>query len=122
MHEDEDIEELEKVLTVVEEKVPKLLREIVEAVSSPERARKMGEAIAEFYKKLKESGMSDEMAEKLTLEFLRANNFMDLIGKLVGEERKGGSIEEELESISKLLGGERSRGPKGGSETSEANP
>ncbi|HDJ27088.1 MAG TPA: hypothetical protein ENF35_02085 [Aciduliprofundum sp.] len=102
MPEDEDIEELERVLTVVEEKVPKLLREIVDAVSSPERARKMGEAIAEFYKKLKESGMSDEMAEKLTLEFLKANSVMGSIGK--------------------LLSGEWGRGPKGGSETSETNP
>ncbi|MCD6106552.1 MAG: hypothetical protein J7J79_04260 [Thermoplasmata archaeon] len=120
MPEDEDIEELERVLTVVEEKVPKLLREIVDAVSSPERARKMGEAIAEFYKKLKESGMSDEMAEKLTFEFLRANNIMNLLDKLVGDERRGEGFAEKLESISKLLGGER--GHKGDSETPKTNP
>ncbi len=86
MPEEEDVEKLERLLSVVEEKVPKLLREIVEAVSSPERARKMGEAVAEFYRKLKESGMSDEMAEKLTLEFLRSNNVIGAVRDLLKGE------------------------------------
>jgi len=74
-----DVEELRKVLSVVSTEIPKLLDAISKTIYSPENAEKLGEQTAAFYKKLKDAGMNDEQAAKLTEAFMA--NFS--IGKVI---------------------------------------
>jgi len=106
MGEKSDIEELEKVLKTVSEQIPALIRGIIGSIFSAEAGRNMGAAAANFYKELKAGGIPDEVAIKMTQDYIKT--FTDL-GDLIREamSRKGGLSEEhgkELgEKISKAI-------------------
>lgn len=75
-----DVEELEKVLTIVSEKVPTLLNQLADVLYGKDRAQQYGKAVAAFYKELRDAGMSDEKAYELTQEYMSAMS----IGKMMG--------------------------------------
>jgi len=76
----EDVEQLEKILTVVSEKVPALLNQLADVLYGKDRAQQYGKAVAAFYKELRDAGMSDDKAYELTQEYMSAMS----IGKLMG--------------------------------------
>ncbi len=84
-----DIEELKEVLGTVSEMVPSLIRGIVGSIFSAEAGRNMGAAAANFYKELKAAGMPEEVAVRMTEDYVKT--FTDL-GKLIREatSQKGG--------------------------------
>jgi len=84
-----DIEELKGVLGTVSEMVPSLIRGIVGSIFSAEAGRNMGAAAANFYKELKAAGMPEEVAIRMTEDYVKT--FTD-IGKLIREvaSQKGG--------------------------------
>jgi len=76
----QDPEELRQILDVVSEKVPKLLNELSNSIPkllggvrdtiySQEAGKNMGKAIATFYKELKDGGIPDELALKMTEDY-----------------------------------------------------
>ncbi len=79
-----DPEKIKEILDVVSEKIPGLLKELSSLLYSPESAKQYAEAAATFYKKLKEAGMSDEEAFKLTSQYMSTLNLGKMMSN-VGE-------------------------------------
>ena len=94
----EDVEELKEVLDVVSEKVPRLIREVMEALMDPGRAREFGRAVAEFYSELLKHGMPPEEAARLTEKFMDSYSIKALSRQIFGNmdtERRGDGGEED---------------------------
>ncbi|MBT9177254.1 MAG: hypothetical protein DDT20_01587 [Firmicutes bacterium] len=64
------VEEISKLLGVVSDKVPHLIKSIKEVVYSPEAGKGMGQAVGNFYKELITSGIDTELASSLTRDYL----------------------------------------------------
>jgi hypothetical protein len=83
-----DVEELKEVLSVVSKEVPSLIKSIVASVFSEEAGRDMGKAAAAFYKELKEAGIPEETAVKMTENYISVFTSLGDILKGVGKEKK----------------------------------
>jgi len=96
--EKEDIEELREVLGVVSKEVPGLIKGIIASVFSEEAGKGMGKAAAAFYKELKEGGMPEETAVKMTENYISVfTSLGDVMKKAVGgKKEKGEEIGEEI--------------------------
>ncbi len=90
----EDPEELKAVLGVVSEEVPGLIKGILDSVFSEEAAKDMGKAAGTFYKELKQSGIPDEVAVKMTENYI---GMFTNVGNMFGRGRKDSEVGEELE-------------------------
>ena len=97
--EKEDVEELREVLGVVSKEVPSLIKSIIGSVFSEEAGRDMGKAAAAFYKELKDAGMPEETAVKMTENYVSVfTSLGDVMKKAVSGEHKvkGEDIGEEI--------------------------
>ncbi|MGQ9743001.1 MAG: hypothetical protein ACUVQW_00135 [Candidatus Bathycorpusculaceae bacterium] len=86
--EKEDVEELKEVLSVVSKEVPSLIKSIIGSVFSEETGRDMGKAAAAFYKELKEAGMPEETAVRMTENYVSVFTSLGDILKHAGKEKK----------------------------------
>jgi len=96
----EDAEEVEAILGVVSKEVPALIKGIIGSVFSEEAGRDMGKAAGAFYKELKESGVPDETAVKMTENYLGVfTSLGDIMKKFeFGKGKKSRSeVEKEIE-------------------------
>jgi len=66
----EEAEELKEILSVVSKEIPALIRGIIGSVFSEEAGRDMGRAAAAFYSELKEGGMPEDVAVKMTENYI----------------------------------------------------
>ena len=66
----DDAEEVKEILGVVSKEVPALIKNLIASVFSEEAGRNMGKAAAAFYKELKDSGMPNELALKMTEDYM----------------------------------------------------
>jgi len=79
-HSHEDAEEVKEILSVVSTEIPTLIKNILSSVFSEEAGRNMGKAAAAFYKELKESGIPDETAIRMTEDYTKTfTGFGDLL-------------------------------------------
>jgi hypothetical protein len=93
----EDVEELREVLNVVSKEVPTMIRNILSSVFSEEAGRDMGKAAAAFYKQLKEAGMPEETAVKMTENYVSVfTSLSDIMKKSAGGRGKDDEIGEEI--------------------------
>lgn len=105
----EDVEELKEVLSVVSDKVPALIKGLVQSVFSAEAAADMGKAAATYYKELKAGGIPDEVAIKMTQDYIgtftRISEFIKSASRGHGErERRFDDIADDVEkSVRKKL-------------------
>jgi hypothetical protein len=83
-----DVEELKLVLSTVSTELPALIRNIIASVFSEEAGRNMGKAAAAFYKELKDGGMPDEMAMKMTEDYMKTFTGLGNILKQVSTGKK----------------------------------
>jgi DNA gyrase/topoisomerase IV subunit A len=96
---EEDVEELKEVLGVVSKEVPSLIKGIIGSVFSEEAGRDMGKAAAAFYKELKDAGIPEETAVKMTENYVSVfTSLGDVMKKAVSGKReiKGEEIGEEI--------------------------
>ncbi|UCH32603.1 MAG: hypothetical protein JSV05_04290 [Candidatus Bathyarchaeota archaeon] len=83
----DDAEEVKEILSVVSTEVPTLIKNIIATVFSEDAGRNMGKAAAAFYKELKESGMPDEVALRMTEDYMKTfTGFGDLLKQSIGKE------------------------------------
>ncbi|UCD95861.1 MAG: hypothetical protein JSV35_04970 [Candidatus Bathyarchaeota archaeon] len=87
----DDAKEVKEILSVVSTEVPGLIRNILASVFSEEAGRSMGKAAAAFYKELKEGGMPDPVAIKMTEEYM--GTFTSL-GDMLKRAGKGMELRE----------------------------
>lgn len=99
---EKDIEKLKEVLNVVSTEIPKILDAISKTIYSPENAERLGEQTAAFYKKLKDAGMNDEQAAKLTEAFMANFSIGKVIEQVIGPlGKRNNDIDEDIEKAIK---------------------
>jgi hypothetical protein len=69
-HRPESPEDIAEILSVVSDKIPALIKGLVGAVFSEESARNMAKAAATYYKELKAGGFPDDLALKMTQDYV----------------------------------------------------
>jgi hypothetical protein len=84
----EEVEEVRQILGVVSAQVPALIKGLISAVFSEEAGKNMGKAAAAFYKELKDSGMPDDVAVKMTEDYIGVFRSLGDILKRVGKKGK----------------------------------
>ncbi|MFQ5907596.1 MAG: hypothetical protein ACE5JE_02025 [Thermoplasmata archaeon] len=97
----EDAEEIQAILSVVSTEVPKLLTAISESLFGAEQTGKYAEAVADFYKSLREAGMDEDKAFELTKQFMDRSNLVGMIQEMIGKadwsEHKDTDWQSEIE-------------------------
>jgi len=84
-HERMDPKEIAEIMDAVSEKIPGLIRGVLDSFFSPEAASKIGKSVAEFRKSLIEGGISEAEAQQMTREYLRT---LTAWGNLLREVRR----------------------------------
>ena len=95
-HEQMETENLKEILGVVSSEVPALIKSILSSVFSEEAGRSMGKAAAAYYKELKDGGLPEQVAVKLTEDYMRT---FTSIGDML---RSGGRVQLSGESGERL--------------------
>jgi hypothetical protein len=95
-------EEVRDILDAVSTQVPGLIKSILGSVFSEEAGRNMGKAAAAYYKELKDGGMPEQVAVKMTEDYMRT--FTSLGEMLRGMGRGGPGA-----NIGANIGGEVSK-------------
>lgn len=88
-------EDLKEVLSAVSTEVPGLIRSILSSVFSEEAGKSMGKAAAAYYKELKNGGLPEQVAVKMTEDYMKT--FTSLGDMLRSGGRHGGNDEFEKE-------------------------
>ena len=93
-------EEVKEILDVVAVKIPDLLEALSDVLYSKDNAAKYGDAIASFYNRLLEAGMSPEQAFSLTEKYMSSLSPFQAMGGMFKGGREGnnhGGINLKLE-------------------------
>jgi hypothetical protein len=100
MHGRVEPENIKELLGVVSSEVPTLIKNILASVFSEEAGRSMGKAAAAYYKELKNGGLPEPVAVKLTEDYMRTfTSIGDLLrshGKTDWHGESGEDIGEEI--------------------------
>ena len=86
-HEEVDPESIKEILGVVSSEIPAMIKSILSSVFSEEAGRNMGKAAAAYYKELKDGGLPEQVAVKMTEEYMRT---FTSIGEMLRSAGKGG--------------------------------
>jgi hypothetical protein len=89
-----EAEEVKEILSAVSTQVPALIKSILSSVFSEEAGRNMGKAAAAYYKELKDGGMPEDVAVRMTQEYMRT---FTSLGSLLQNIGKGGKLSEKAE-------------------------
>jgi hypothetical protein len=96
-----DAENVKEILGVVSSEVPALIKSLLASVFSEEAGKNMGKAAAAYYKELKNGGLPEQVAVKMTEDYMRTfTSLGDMLrssGRGKGTERGGEEIGEEIE-------------------------
>jgi hypothetical protein len=100
----EEAEEVKEILSAVSTQVPALIKSVLASVFSEEAGRNMGKAAAAYYKELKDGGMPEDVAVKMTEEYMRTFTSLGSMlqnigksGKVVLSGKAGEDLGEEIE-------------------------
>lgn len=98
----DDPEALKEILRTVSSEIPAMLKSILNSVFSEEAGKSMGKAAAAYYKELKDGGLPEPVAVKLTEEYMRTfTSFGEMLkgagrGNWSGKPSEG--LGEEIET------------------------
>jgi len=99
-HKMPEAEEVKEILGVVSTEIPALIKGVISSIFSEEAGKSMGRAAAAFYNELKESGMPEDVAVKMTENYIGVfTSLGDLLksaGKWGGKEHVPSKIDEEI--------------------------
>lgn len=98
----EEAEEVKEILAVVSTEIPALIKGIIGSIFSEEAGRDLGRAAAAFYKELKEGGMPDDVAVKMTENYMGIFTSLGNVLQSMGGKRTRTSSEIEA-TIKKRL-------------------
>jgi len=80
-----EAEEVKEILNAVSTQIPTLIKSLLASVFSEEAGRSMGKAAAAYYKELKDGGMPENVAVKMTEDYMKTftslGNLMQNMGK-----------------------------------------
>jgi hypothetical protein len=93
-----EAENIREILGVVSSEVPALIKSLLASVFSEEAGRNMGKAAAAYYKELKQGGMPEEVAVKMTQDYMRTfTSLGDMLRSAGRGKSTGDEIGEEIE-------------------------
>jgi ERCC4-type nuclease len=93
-----EAENIREILGVVSSEVPALIKSLLASVFSEEAGRSMGKAAAAYYKELKQGGMPEEVAVKMTQDYMRTfTSLGDMLRSSGRGKSTGDDIGEEIE-------------------------
>ena len=93
-----EAENIREILGVVSSEVPALIKSLLASVFSEEAGRSMGKAAAAYYKELKQGGMPEEVAVKMTQDYMRTfTSLGDMLRSSGRGKSTGDEIGEEIE-------------------------
>jgi hypothetical protein len=98
-----DIEELKEVMKVLSETVPGLLESINKVLYNREEGENYGKAVASFYSALKEAGMDNEQAYKLTREYMSSMSMGGLLSNITGAIHKDRDEDDIGDALKKRI-------------------
>ncbi len=105
-----DVEEFKELISVFSDKVPALIKGLIQSVFSADAAANMGKAAATYYKELKSGGIPDDVAVKMTQDyvgmFTKISEFIKTASRGSGEHgfHRGDDIADEAkERVRKKL-------------------
>jgi len=86
----EDVEDLKAVFETLSTEIPNLIRGIIDSFFSPESGARMGKAVAEFYKSLKDAGIPEQEALAMAKDYLGTlTKWGDLLKNVgIGKEKR----------------------------------
>jgi len=93
-------ENIKEILAVVSSEIPAMIKSILSSVFSEEAGRNMGKAAAAYYKELKDGGLPEQVAVKMTEEYMRT---FTSLGDMLRSAGKGGWGHGEEDEISKEI-------------------
>jgi hypothetical protein len=105
-HEEQSAENIKEILNVVSSEVPSLIKNVLGSVFSEEAGRNMGKAAAAYYKEMKAGGLPEEVAVKLTEDYMRT---FTSIGDMLRSGGRGEDIGKQVERKIRVKMSERSR-------------
>jgi hypothetical protein len=95
-HERQSPENIKEILGVVSAEVPSLIKNILGSVFSEEAGRTMGKAAATYYKELKNGGLPEPVAVKLTEDYMRTFTSLGDMLRNAGRGRWSGKAGEDI--------------------------
>jgi hypothetical protein len=102
-HGKRDAQELKEILGAVSTEIPTLLKSILSSVFSEEAGKSMGKAAAAYYKELKNGGLPEPVAVKLTEDYMRTFTSMGDMLRGIGRAKHSEAGEEMGEEIEKRI-------------------
>jgi hypothetical protein len=107
-HEKMEPENIKEILGVVSSEIPTMIKSILSSVFSEEAGRNMGKAAAAYYKELKDGGLPEQVAVKMTEEYMRTFTSLGDMLKSAGKGKWGHDEGDEIgrrikENISRKL-------------------
>lgn len=95
-HEKMEPENIKEILGVVSSEIPAMIKSILSSVFSEEAGRNMGKAAAAYYKELKDGGLPEQVAVKMTEEYMRTFTGLGDMLRSVGKGRWGHDEGDEI--------------------------
>jgi hypothetical protein len=100
-HEKMEPENIKEILGVVSSEIPAMIKSILSSVFSEEAGRNMGKAAAAYYKELKDGGLPEPIAVRMTEEYMRTFTSLGDMLRSAGKGRwghdEGDEIGEEIQ-------------------------
>jgi len=95
-HENMEPENIKEILGVVSSEIPAMIKSILSSVFSEEAGKNMGKAAAAYYKELKDGGLPETVAVKMTEEYMRTFTSLGEMLRSVGMGRRGHEEGDEI--------------------------
>jgi hypothetical protein len=95
-HEKIEAENIKEILGVVSSEIPAMIKSILSSVFSEEAGRNMGKAAAAYYKELKDGGLPEQVAVKMTEEYMRTFTSLGDMLRSAGKGRWGHDEGDEI--------------------------
>lgn len=95
-HKHDSPEEVAEMLSVVSDKIPGIIKGLVNAVFSEESARGMAKAAATYYKELKAGGFPDDIALRMTQEYVGVFTKIGDVIKAARESEHNDDVKEAV--------------------------
>ena len=80
-------ENIKEILGVVSSEVPALIKSVLSSVFSEEAGKNMGKAAAAYYKELKNGGLPEQVAVKMTEDYMRTFTSLGDMLRSAGKNR-----------------------------------
>ena len=84
-----DMEQMRELFDLFSDRLPGLLNSLTDVVYGKDASAKFSAAVADFYARLKESGMTDEQAFTLTEQYMSPLNLGGMIANAARQHRIG---------------------------------